>query len=45
MAKKATKAKAADPKRCPRCAGRLMVHWGKAECTVPGCGWSGKLGE
>lgn len=30
--------------RCRQCGGRVMVHYGTAQCTVPGCGWKGKLG-
>lgn len=28
--------------RCPSCGGRLLWHAGKAQCTVPGCGWAHK---
>ena len=30
-----------EPGRCPQCGGRIMVHWGKGQCTVPGCDWKG----
>jgi hypothetical protein len=31
-----------DGDRCPSCGGRLMTHGGRAQCTVPGCGWHAK---
>jgi hypothetical protein len=42
MAKRPTKRPPAPP-RCKECGGRVMVHSGVAQCTVPGCGWQGKL--
>jgi hypothetical protein len=32
-----------SPPRCKTCGGRVMVHAGVAQCTVPGCDWHGKL--
>jgi hypothetical protein len=41
MAKR--KAPGQGPPKCKQCGGRVMVHGGVAECTVPGCGWKAKL--
>lgn len=30
------------PTTCPQCGGRLRIHYGKAACVVPGCGWTGQ---
>lgn len=30
---------AAEPP-CPQCGGRVVVHYGARQCTVPGCGWT-----